>query len=224
MVESHEAAIILFLTGILATIPSLISPTLALQIVQVAASLTSALFFYYGTIAPRRLKPQFDVVTSVVMATPELNFPNHERISKPASGKILTMKVTNDIKSKVNAQHSRVKLMIGGVTKGEEYLPWRYVSVASGRGAGWQQYHDIELLRGDTALLVICWTEEQSQAGYLQTSSPEVQWNPYKLNLGVEYRCKLTIFGDFKPSVFQFSFVLQSNNDIQVSAPKKVKE
>jgi hypothetical protein len=221
MVESREIGIVLFLAGTLAAIPSIVSPTIALQATQIIASFTSAFFFYYGTIAPRRWKPNFDLAMSVTPILPGFGLRS-QTISQPVAGKILLLEVTNSIKSRVNANHCRAKLLVEGVTSGDEYIPWRYIEVASGMGSSWRQFHDREILRGDTGLLALCWAEKGKQAGYLQTSSPQVQWNPYPLKLGLDYKCKLTIFGDFKASVYEFSFNCKSEDEIRFTVAKKV--
>src|SRR2546427_8908307 len=141
MVESREIAVILFLAGILVAIPNTVSPTLALQAVQIISSFTSAFFFYYGTIAPRRWNPNFDLDLEVTPIPSGFGLKSPQTISQPISGKVLKIAVTNSIKSKVNANHCRAKLLVKEVTSGDEYLPWRYVEVASGMGSGWRQFH-----------------------------------------------------------------------------------
>ncbi len=183
MVESREIAITLFLGGILAAIPNLVSPTLALQILQVITSTTSAFLFYFGTVAPRRWKPTFELTIEARRTTPYLALQSHDPVSRPVSGKVLTISVVNSLKSKVNANHCRAKLSVEGITSGDEYLPWRYIDVATGKGSGWRQYHDIEILRGDSALLL----------------------------------------GDFKPSMYEFSFTLKGKDEITFTTPQKRK-
>jgi len=222
VVQPREIAISLFLAGILAAIPSVVSPTIALQIFQIAAGFTSAIFFYIGTIAPRRWKPNFDLATKVIEIPLGFGLSSQQIVPREVHGKVLQIEVTNSIKSRVNASHCRAKLSIDGITSGEEFIPWRYIEIASGRGSGWMQLHDLPILRGDSGLLAICWTECGMQKGFVQTSSPQIQWSPYHLTLGITYKCRLTIFGDFKPSLYEFSFTIQSENAIQFTFPKKL--
>jgi hypothetical protein len=80
---------------------------------------------------------------------PYYSVQSHHSVSKPVSGSVLIAEVRNSINAKANAENCRAKLEIEGVTNGEEYIPWRYLELATGRGSSWTQFHSIRILRGD---------------------------------------------------------------------------
>lgn len=152
---------------------------------------------------------------------PEFGISSHHRVSKKVEGLVLIAEVQNNLESKGNARKCRAKLKIDDITLGNEYIPWRFLQVATGRGASWRQYHSINILKGDTGHLFICWTEKEERKGYSQTSSPQIQWNPYELLFDEEYQATLSVIGDFKPFIWTFTFRIRSWDKIEFTELQK---
>lgn len=177
----------------------------------------------YVEIYPRLYAPKLTLNLRVWKAhLPEFGIASHRKNSEIVESTVLIAEVQNNVESKENARNCRAKLKIDDVTLGNEYIPWRFLEVASGRGSSWHQYHNIGILKGDTGILFVCWTEKGEKEGYLQTSSPQVQWNPYMLPLDKEYRATLTIIGDFKPCIWTFTFKMLSWDRIEFTKPEKI--
>lgn len=207
--------------------PTLLTNLFSISVSQVnvmlgIAETVSIWILIYVELYPRFYSPKLTLNLKIWKAKlPEFGIRSHKSPSQKVDGLVLIAEVQNSLNSKENASNCRAKLRIEEVTLGNEYIPWRYLQVATGRGSSWEQYHNINILKGDSGLLFICWSEKGENEGYLQTSSPQVQWNPYRLKFGKEYQATLTVIGNFEPSIWTFSFKIDSWESIEFATPKK---
>lgn len=111
-------------------------------------------------------------------------------------------------KGRDTARYCKANLTVQGVTEELELIPWRLLEVAGVAGSSWRKSDTVDILRGFSASLWVCYSFDGAAEAYIETGRPEIQESsPYGLRFGQDYEVEVCVLGegvDLKVWTFKF--------------------